>query len=112
MEEEGVEWFTYKEQLDLPGIFYDVLQYCWQRELTFLEKIFITLPMQVGLIQSKINNPVVHSLATELLEEIILEFGISIPVEESANLLESHMIYLINRSVYIGMPQRLVFETI
>lgn len=99
LEEEGVEWFTYKEQLDLPGIFYDVLQYCWQRELTFLEKIFITLPMQVGLIQSKINNPVVHSLATELLEEIILEFGISIPVEESANLLESHMIYLINRSV-------------
>ena len=35
LEEEGVEWFTYKEQLDLPGIFYDVLQYCWQRELTF-----------------------------------------------------------------------------
>ncbi len=95
---EQLKWFTRQNQLDLPTIFYEILEYYWQRSITEAEKDFLTFPMQIGLLPVEIHRSDVMEVVQDTLRRTVEEFGIQLAVDESAQLLEQHLIYLLNRS--------------
>ncbi|HEM3518937.1 TPA: HTH domain-containing protein [Streptococcus suis] len=97
--EEGLSWFTSQDKLDLPSIFYDILAYFLGREISRAEKAFLTFPMQIGLLASEIGRPDILAMAKEVLGLTVQEFGISLDIEESALILQRHLVYMLNRSV-------------
>ncbi|WP_105210149.1 BglG family transcription antiterminator [Streptococcus suis] len=97
--EEGLLWFTSQDKLDLPSIFYDILAYFLGREISRAEKAFLTFPMQIGLLASEIGRPDILAMAEEVLGLTVQEFGISLDIEESALILQRHLVYMLNRSV-------------
>lgn len=97
--DEGLSWFTSQDQLDLPPIFYDILAYFLDREISAAEKAFLTFPMQIGLLASEIGRPDILAMAEQVLDLTVEEFGISLDIEESALILQRHLIYMLNRSV-------------
>ncbi|HFH9838282.1 TPA: transcription antiterminator [Streptococcus suis] len=99
VKEEGLSWFTSQDKLDLPSIFYDILTYFLGRKISTEEKTFLTFPMQIGLLASEIGRPDILSMAEEILGLTIQEFGISLDIEESATILQRHLVYMLNRSV-------------
>ncbi|HEL1702650.1 TPA: helix-turn-helix domain-containing protein [Streptococcus suis] len=97
--EESLSWFTIQNKLDLPSIFYDILTYFLGREISRAEKAFLTFPMQIGLLASEIGRPDILAMAEQVLDLTVQEFGISLDIEESALILQRHLIYMLNRSV-------------
>ena len=96
---EGLSWFTSQDKLDLPSIFYDILAYFLDREISAAEKAFLTFPMQIGLLASEIGRPDILAMAEQVLDLTVEEFGISLDIEESALILQRHLVYMLNRSV-------------
>ena len=96
---EGLSWFTSQDKLDLPSIFYDILAYFLDREISAAEKAFLTFPMQIGLLASEIGRPDILAMAEQVLDLTVEEFGISLDIEESAHILQRHLVYMLNRSV-------------
>lgn len=94
-----LRWFTRQNQLDLPTIFYEILEYYWKRPIAETEKDFLTFPLQIGLLPAEMHRSDVMAVVQSVLQQTIEEFGIQLAVEESAKLLEQHLIYLLNRSV-------------
>ena len=99
--DEGLSWFTSQDKLDLPSIFYDILAYFLDREISAAEKAFLTFPMQIGLLASEIGRPDILAMAEQVLDLTVEEFGISLDIEESAHILQRHLVYMLNRSVMI-----------
>ena len=97
--DEGLSWFTSQDKLDLPSIFYDILAYFFDREISAAEKAFLTFPMQIGLLASEIGRPDILAMAEQVLDLTVEEFGISLDIEESAHILQRHLVYMLNRSV-------------
>lgn len=97
--DEGLSWFTSQDKLDLPSIFYDILAYFLDREISAAEKAFLTFPMQIGLLASEIGRPDILAMAEQVLDLTVEEFGISLDIEESAHILQRHLVYMLNRSV-------------
>ena len=97
--DEGLSWFTSQDKLDLPSIFYDILAYFLDREISAAEKAFLTFPMQIGLLASEIGRPDILAMAEQVLDLTVEEFGISLDIEESALILQRHLVYMLNRSV-------------
>ncbi|RRR52426.1 HTH domain-containing protein [Streptococcus suis] len=97
--DEGLSWFTSQDKLDLPSIFYDILAYFLDREISAAEKAFLTFPMQIGLLASEIGRPEILAMAEQVLDLTVEEFGISLDIEESALILQRHLVYMLNRSV-------------
>ena len=97
--DEGLSWFTSQDKLDLPSIFYDILAYFLDREISAAEKAFLTFPMQIGLLASEIGRPDILVMAEQVLDLTVEEFGISLDIEESAHILQRHLVYMLNRSV-------------
>ena len=97
--DEGLSWFTSQDKLDLPSIFYDILAYFLDREISAAEKAFLTFPMQIGLLASEIGRPDILAMAEQVLDLTVEEFGISLDIEESALILQCHLVYMLNRSV-------------
>ena len=97
--DEGLSWFTSQDKLDLPSIFYDILAYFLDREISAAEKAFLTFPMQIGLLASEIGRPDILAMAEQVLDLTVEEFGISLDIEESAHILQRHLVYMRNRSV-------------
>ncbi|NJW37846.1 HTH domain-containing protein [Streptococcus suis] len=97
--DEGLSWFTSQDKLDLPSIFYDILVYFLGREISRAEKAFLTFPMQIGLLASEIGRPDILAMAEQVLDLTVEEFGISLDIEESALILQRHLVYMLNRSV-------------
>ena len=97
--DEGLSWFTSQDKLDLPSIFYDILAYFLDREISAAEKAFLTFPMQIGLLASEIGRPDILVMAEQVLDLTVEEFGISLDIEESALILQRHLVYMLNRSV-------------
>lgn len=121
IDKDQLKWFTRQNQLDLPTIFYDILEYYWKRPITEAEKDFLTFPLQIGLLPAEVHRSDVMVLAQDALKQTIEEFGIQLAVEESVQLLEQHLIYLLNRSVMkwefseVGLREQLMrssFSTI
>ncbi|MBM7314494.1 HTH domain-containing protein [Streptococcus suis] len=92
-------WFTSQDKLDLPSIFYEILAYFLGREVTAAERAFLTFPMQIGLLASEIGRPDILTMAEDVLSLTVQEFGISLDIEESALILQRHLVYMLNRSV-------------
>ncbi|NQL65697.1 HTH domain-containing protein [Streptococcus suis] len=97
--DEGLSWFTSQDKLDLPSIFYDILSYFLGREISRAEKAFLTFPMQIGLLASEIGRSDILAMAEQVLDLTVQEFGISLDIEESALILQRHLVYMLNRSV-------------
>ena len=97
--DEGLSWFTSQDKLDLPSIFYDILAYFLDREISAAEKAFLSFPMQIGLLASEIGRPDILAMAEQVLDLTVEEFGISLDIEESALILQRHLVYMLNRSV-------------
>lgn len=114
LDETDFIWFTRQSQLDLPSIFYEILEAFWERPITSLEKNFLTFPMQIGLISSDVERPDVLAMAEEVLAQTVEEFGMPLDVKESARLLQRHLVYMLNRSVIrwqfneVGLREQLV----
>ena len=66
--DEGLSWFTSQDKLDLPSIFYDILAYFLDREISAAEKAFLTFPMQIGLLASEIGRPDILVMAEQVLD--------------------------------------------
>ncbi|MBF0787441.1 MULTISPECIES: HTH domain-containing protein [unclassified Streptococcus] len=92
-------WFTSQQTLDLPTIFYDILSYFMERPLTKTEKEFLTFPMQLGLLPAEIARVEILEMAERILYQTVREFGITLDIQESAQVLQRHLVYMLNRSV-------------
>ncbi|MGT2715704.1 HTH domain-containing protein [Streptococcus respiraculi] len=99
LDEEDFTWFTSQESLDLPAIFYDILSYFMGRSLTKAEREFLTFPMQLGLLPAEIARAEIREMAEHILRQTVQEFGITLDIQESAQVLQRHLVYMLNRSV-------------
>lgn len=77
---------------------YLALEYYLGRKLSSAEKSFATFPLHLGLTPQRIRNEQVNKLTQRILVAVEQEFGLEFDNEETAELLNSHLIYLINRS--------------
>lgn len=92
-------WFTKQSKLDLPDIVYEVLGYYLRRSVTDEEKTFLTFPLQMGLIPTAIERSDVLAVVKDALAITVREYGLKLEVDADAELLQRHVIYLLNRSV-------------
>ncbi|MBF0818297.1 HTH domain-containing protein [Streptococcus acidominimus] len=99
LDERDFRWFTGQQALDLPTIFYDILSYFMERPLTKLEKEFLIFPMQLGLLPAEIARTEILNMAEQILHQTVQEFGITLDIQESAQLLQRHLVCMLNRSV-------------
>ncbi|MGT2951176.1 hypothetical protein BU202_07780 [Streptococcus cuniculi] len=99
LDEADFTWFTSQQSLDLPAIFYDILSYFMERPLTKAEQIFLTFPMQLGLLPAEIARIEILEMAETILRQTVQEFGITLDIRESGQVLQRHLVYMLNRSV-------------
>lgn len=99
LEQEDFTWFTWQEQLDLPPIFYEIFSYYLGRSISELERVFLVFPMQLGLLAAEVERVDILQLSKDVLAFTIEEYGIQLEVAESAQLLQRHLVYMLNRSV-------------
>lgn len=92
-------WFTSQIEADLPKIFYDILEEHLRRPLTTVERQFLTFPMNIGLLSIEVMRPELTPLIEASLQRTVQEFGITLDITDSANVLHCHLLYMVNRSL-------------
>lgn len=99
LDKKDFTWFTCQESLELPTIFYDILAYFMERPLTEEERLFLTFPMQLGLLPVEVERVDILEMTEYILRKTVREFGITLDIDDSSQVLQRHLIYMLNRSV-------------
>lgn len=117
LEEDDFRWFTWRAHLDFPPIFYEVVAYYWQRPINQLERYFLTFPMQLGLIAAEVERSDIYHVTRQVLALTVEEYGVQLDMDDSAALLQRHIVYMLNRSIMkwefteVGLRQDLLRST-
>jgi len=80
------------------------------RELIAQEKIFLSFPLSLGLCSGRVENQCLMKLSKEMLDTVKSGFSLSFDTEEMSERLNSHLTYMINRSVMGYVSQDVILR--
>jgi hypothetical protein len=78
---------------------YLALEYYLDRKLSKEEERFVAFPLNLGVIPSKIKSASMNQITQQILLSVEDEFGLNLNVDETAELLNCHLVFLVNRSL-------------
>ncbi|GAB2024078.1 HTH domain-containing protein [Lactovum odontotermitis] len=77
---------------------YLALEYYLGRKLDKDEECFIAFPLNLGVVPVKIKSPFIEQLTEQILLSVEVEFGLNFQIKEISDLLNDHLVFLVNRS--------------